>query len=137
MSCNSAIYTVNSTNMAVTTANQQFVTIPFGNVVRRFGQNLTLEGGAIQARGNGYYKCDASLTVLPTAAGSITARLFLNGEPIPGAVATGSVTTAGNPVNLTLPPIFRICGCDCSGTLTCGVNESCTIPNFACAVEKK
>lgn len=133
----SAIYTVNDTNTAVATENQQFVTVPFGTVIRRFGPNLQLNGDGIQANGCGYYTFNVSLTLLPTEVGEISAQLYLNGEPIQGAIATGYAATAGNPVNLTLNPMIRLFSCKGTGTVTCGVNASCTVPNFATEGEKK
>ena len=136
MSCNSAIYTVNNTNQAVTTSDDAFVQVPFGSVVRRFGKALQLDGGSIVAFGSGYFDCEASLSVSPTAIGTISAQLYQDGNPVPGAIATGYASTAGNPVTLPISALVRNCGCDCNSTLSVRVNASCTVNNLAVVVEK-
>lgn len=108
MSCNSAIYTA-STSPEDLQANAQ---IPFGSIVRRFGKNIDLEGSDMILHGNGYYKCDCSVTLEPAAAGNVSAQLYLNGEPYPGAIVTG-YAAAGNPVPLSFSVIVRVYGCKC------------------------
>ena len=93
--------------------------IPLGSVQRRFGCNLRLSGNAIEVSGEGYYAADASVTVAPTAAGTVTVALYKNGAQIPGAVATGSVSTAGNPTTLCINTTIRqSCCCDSADNLT-------------------
>ena len=104
--------------------------------LRRFGKALQLDGGAIVACGSGYFDCEVSITVAPTVAGSISAQLYQDGLPVPGAIATGSVSTAGNPVTLPISALVRNCGCECNSTLSVRVNASCTLSNLACVVEK-
>ena len=106
-------------------ANQSIQTVAansivsLGSVLRRFGCNLRLSGNAIEAEGQGYYSVDACVTVLPTAAGTVTVALYENGVPISGAISTGSVSTAGNPVTLPINTTFRMgCGCDGADSLT-------------------
>lgn len=129
MSCNSAICTANTTPQALL-GNAQ---IPFGSIVRRYGQNINLDGFGITLCGRGYYKCDCSVTLEPTAIGNVSAQLYLNGEPYPGAVATGYSAAAGNPVNLSFPAIVRIYGCgEDSATLSVRLGEeAATVQNMA------
>lgn len=137
MSCNSAIYTVNNTNTVVTvTEANQTVQVPFGSVIRRFGRNLALDGGTIVCCNSGYFDCEVSMTVAPTAAGPITAQLFQDGVAIPGAFATATAAAAGNPVTLPITALVRNCGCDCNSVLSVRVNASCTVRNLACVAEK-
>lgn len=135
MSCSSAIYTANTTPQ-VLLGNAQ---IPFGSIVRRYGQNLNLEGFGITACGSGYYKCDCSVTLEPTAIGNVSAQLYVNGEPYPGAIQTGYAAAAGNPVPLSFPAIIRIPKCGCNDTLTLSVrlgDEGATVTNMAFSAEK-
>jgi hypothetical protein len=133
MSCNSAIYTANTTPQELL-GNAQ---IPFGAIVRRFGRFANLDGFGITLCAPGYYKCDCSATLTPAASGNLSVQLYVNGEPYPGAVATGYGTT-GNPVNLAFPAIVRLKGCaDSSATLAVRIGESgATVSNMAFSVEK-
>lgn len=135
MSCNSAIYTVNSTNQVVSTTAGTFVQVPFGSVVRRFGRSLGLDGGAIAACGSGYYDLECSLTLTPTAAGPITAQIRQDGTPTPGLTAT-TTGAADSPITLPLTGLARLCGCDCNSVFTLWVNAPCTVTNCACVMEK-
>lgn len=134
MSCNSAIYTANTTPQELL-GNAQ---IPFGAIVRRYGQNVNLDGFGITLCGKGYYKCDCSVTLEPTAIGNVSAQLYLNGEPYPGAIATGYSAAAGNPVNLSFPAIIRLYGC-CEDSAMLSVRlgeEGATIQNMAFSAVK-
>lgn len=136
MSCNSAIYTANSTNQQITTQDDQFVQVPFGSVIRRFGRALALDGGNIICFGSGYFDVDITMTVSPTAIGDITAQLYQDGVPVPGAFATAAVTAANTPVPLPISALVRNCGCNCNSTLSVKVNASCVVNNLPCVVEK-
>lgn len=132
MSCNSAIYTVNRTNTELG-ANSQ---IPFGGVVRRFGQGIRLEGGDIIFCQNGYYEINVSATLEPTAAGPVSAQLYLNGMPYLGAQATETAAAAGDAVNLSFPAIVRVmCGNASSMSLYLG-DEGATPVNVVVTAKK-
>lgn len=135
MSCNSAIHTVNNTNQVVTTTAGNFVNVPLGSVVRRFGRNLGLDGNSIVCCGMGYYDCEASISLTPTAAGPITAQLFQDGVAVPGALATAT-GTAATTIALPITALVRNCGCDCNSTLSVRVNAPCTVNNLSLVVEK-
>ena len=135
MSCNSAIYTVNNTNQVVTTVAGTFVTIPLGSVIRRFGRNLGLDGGAVVACGSVYFDCEASISLTPTAAGPITVQLFQDGIAVPGALATATGVAAST-IALPITALVRNCGCNCNSTLSIRVNAPCTVNNLALVVEK-
>lgn len=93
--------------------------ISLGSVQRRYGCNLRLSGNAIEVSGEGYYTVDADISVVPTAAGLVTVALYNNGVQIPGAVAYGAVSTAGNPVTLCINCTIRQgCCCDSADNLT-------------------
>ena len=71
MSCNSALYAVNTTAGTPIAAGG---TIPLTQVVRRFGCGAVLNGDAVTVKGRGYYDIDATVSVsythltLPTIA---------------------------------------------------------------------
>ena len=64
MSCKSAIYTANNTPATLAVGN----TIPLGTIIRRFGQNINLNGDGITLTGQGYYDVNVSVTAEATAA---------------------------------------------------------------------
>lgn len=107
----SAIYTANTSVQSVAVDG----IINPGTIVRRYGPNVNLSGNAIQINGAGYYDIDASITVAPTAIGSVTVTVYENGVPIQGASATASTSTANNPVNISITSLVReFCNC-CEG----------------------
>lgn len=112
--------------------------IPLGSVQRRFGCNLKLSGNAIECAGEGYYTVDSNVTVAPTAAGNVTVGLSVNGTILPGAIATGSVSTAGNPLTLPITATIRQgCNCDSADNLTLVLLEGAgNVQNVSMRVEK-
>ena len=83
----SAIYTANTTPTALAAGN----IIPVGTTVRRFGKCINQDGNTITLSGPGYYLVNASATVAPTAAGTVS----ITGQKDSVAVigATASATT--------------------------------------------
>ena len=130
----SLIQTVNQSSQAVA-ANS---IIDLGSVIRRFGCNLRLNGNAIEVDGAGYYTVDCNVTLAPTTAGNVTVTLCKNGVPLTGATATGSVSTAGNPVTLPIQTTIREgCACDGGTALTLVlVAGASTVSNVAVRAEK-
>ena len=133
MSCNSAIYTALTTPSVVAAGG----TIPIGTMIRRYGRFLGVEGNGIAIGDSGYYDVDVSITVLPTAAGAITATLQKDGVAVPGATATGTAAAAGNAVNLSISSLIRQFGC-CAGqsVITIVLSAAGTVNNMAVVVEK-
>ena len=129
----------------IQTANQSFQTVALnsiiglGSVQRRFGNNLRLSGNGIEVSGEGYYTVDVDVSVAPTAAGLVTVALYNNGVQIPGAIAYGSVTTAGNPTNLCINCTIRQgCCCDSADNLTCVLLAGAgTVQNISVRVVKE
>lgn len=133
----SIIQTVNQSLQAVTAGS----TIALGSVLRRFGCNCRLNGSSvieISDNGGGYYDVTATVTLAPTAAGNVTVALYQNGAPISGAVATGSVTTAGNSITLPLVTTVRNnCCCDSVSAITCVLTSGTSaVSNISMHVEK-
>lgn len=90
MSCKSAIYTAMQTPTAVDVGG----VIPLGSLIRRYGCDIQLNGNAVNLTGTGYYDVDASVTVAPTAAGTVTATLYKDGVAVPGATASAEIGRA-------------------------------------------
>lgn len=131
----SIIQTVNQSLQAVTAGS----TIALGSVLRRFGCNCRLNGNSvIELSGQGYYEVTAIVTLAPTASGNVSISLYQDGTPISGAVATGSVTTAGNSITLPLVTTVRnTCCCDSISAITCVLTSgTSTVSNISMRVEK-
>lgn len=131
----SLIYTV---NLATQNLADNGIINP-GTVMRRFGPNLGLSGNAIQIVGNGYYEINANFIIAPTATTPVTVTAYLDGVAIPGAIATGAVSTADNPITLPINAIFRLANkcCNNFSTLTFVVSDTTSnISNAAIIVEK-
>lgn len=112
--------------------------IGLGSTQRRYGCNLRLSGNGIEVDGDGYFKIDASVSVAPTEAGDVTVAVYNNGVQIPGAIAYGSVTTAGNNTNLSICSTIRKgCCCDSADNLTLVLLAGAgTVNNVSMRVEK-
>ena len=85
-----------------------------GSIVRRYGQCFNLAGEAVTCMGTGYFAFDATVTVSPTAIGNVTVQAYDNGNPIPGAIASGYAATAETPVTLPIIATLRK-ACACAG----------------------
>lgn len=130
----SLIQTANQSAQAVQAAS----IISLGSVQRRFGCNCRLSGNAIELSGEGYYEIDAAVALAPNAVGNVTVALYNNGVQIPGAIAYGSVSTAGNSVTLPLVTTVRQgCCCDSADNITCVlVDGASTVRNISLRVVK-
>jgi hypothetical protein len=100
---------------------------------------LRLSGNGIEANGEGYYTVDADVSVAPATAGPVTVALYNNGVQVPGAIAYGSVTTAGNPTCLCINTTVRQgCCCDSTDNLTLVLIEGAgTVRNVSMRVTKE
>ena len=129
----SAIYTANTTTQAVAIGG----TIALGSIIRRFGCSVNLNGNGINLKDSGYYDVDVSVTAAPAAIGTVTVTLFRNGVAVPGATASAAVSTANNPVNLSIAASVRenCCGDDSTLTLVLTGTAS-SVTNVGMVVEK-
>lgn len=107
MSCRSAIFLENSGTNAVTEGNA----IPTGNVVRRFGKNVSQSGSGVVACGDGYFEVIGNFTVVPTAVGVVGVTIVKDGVAL-GSASQTYAGTAGEPVNLTVVGLIRNACCD-------------------------
>ena len=106
----SLIQLYNESTQAVTENN----VINLGSVLRRYGCNLRLSGGAVEIDGPGYYEANVIATIEPTAVGNVTVALFDNNVQIPGAIASAYASLAESPVVLPIVTTIRK-GCNCDG----------------------
>lgn len=134
MSCKSAIYTANTSVQTLAVGSE----IDLGNIIRRFGSNVNLNGDAININGSGYYDVSASFTITGTNAGTVNIVLLKDGVAIPGAVAS-VVVAVGDVVTIPIKALVREFGCcyDNNSNLTfvlTGTAESIT--NASVVVER-
>lgn len=101
------IYVVNNSTQDIVDGG----IINLGSIIRRFGTSITLSGNGVQINDTGYYTIDSSITLSSATAGDITVTMYNNGIAIPGAVATETVATADDVVNLSINAIIRETGC--------------------------
>lgn len=132
MSCKSALYTALQTPTAVAVDG----VIPLGSLIRRYGCDISLNGNAVNLSGAGYYDVDASVTVAPTAAGTVTATLVKDGVAIPGATASAAAA-AGAPTVLSFPALVRQACCTAGSALTLVLTgAAATVNNVALRVQR-
>lgn len=132
MSCKSALYAAMQTPTAVAVDG----VIPLGSLIRRYGCDVALNGNAVNITGAGYYDVDASVTVAPTAAGTVTATLYKDGVAVPGATASAA-GAAGAPVVLAFPSLVRQACCAAGSALTLVLTgAAATVNNVALRVQR-
>lgn len=112
--------------------------ISLGSVLRRFGCNIRLSGNGIEVIGEGYYTISGTVTVAPTAAGTVSVAVYNNGMQIPGAIASGTAAVAGDPVTLPLETTIRQgCCCDSADNITLVLLEGAgEVSNVSLRIEK-
>lgn len=128
---------IQTTNQSSQTVAENSI-ISLGSVLRRFGCNCRLSGNAIEVEGEGYYKVDATVTAVPTAAGNVTVALYEDGVQIPGATATESVTATDSPVTLPIVTTIRKgCCCDGASQITLVLEQGASeVTNVSLRVDK-
>ena len=132
MSCKSALYTALQTPTAVAVDG----VIPLGSIIRRYGCDANLNGNAVNITNAGYYDVDVSVTVAPTAAGTVTATLVKDGVAIPGATASAAAA-AGAPTVLSFPSLVRQVCCAAGSALTLVLTgAAATVNNVALRVQR-
>ena len=132
MCCKSALYAALQTPTAVAIDG----VIPLGSLIRRYGCDISLNGNAVNLSGAGYYDVDASITVAPTAAGTVTATLVKDGVAIPGATASAAAA-AGAPTVLSFPALVRQACCAAGSALTLVLSgAAATVNNVALRVQR-
>lgn len=132
MSCKSALYAALQTPTAVAVDG----VIPLGSIIRRYGCDANLNGNAVNITNAGYYDVDVSVTVAPTAAGTVTATLVKDGVAIPGATASAAAA-AGAPTVLSFPALVRQACCASGSAMTLVLSgAAATVTNVALRVQR-
>lgn len=108
------IYTANTSSQTVPIGG----TINLGSIKRRTGCALSMSGDTITMHKIGYYDVYVGITAIPTAAGTVTATLYQDGVPYPGATASATVAATDTAVSLAFPAAVRLCGECCTSNLT-------------------
>lgn len=128
-----AIYTTNTSAQALTAGS----IIPVGYTTRRFGKSIRQDGNTITLLGEGYYHVNASATLIPAAAGTVTVTGQKDGVAVVGATASATVAAVSTATNLNLDFIVRnICGCSSSILSFVLTGADATLSNLAVTVEK-
>ena len=132
MSCKSALYAAMQTPTAVAVDG----VIPLGSLIRRYGCDVALNGDAVNITGAGYYDVDASVTVSPAAAGTVTITLYKDGVAVPGATASETAAANGT-VDLSIPALVRQVCCAAGSALTLVLTgAAATVNNVALRVQR-
>ena len=132
MSCKSALYAAMQTPTAVAVDG----VIPLGSLIRRYGCDVSLNGNAVNITGAGYYDVDASVTVSPAAAGTVTITLYKDGVAVPGATASETAAANGT-VDLSIPALVRQVCCAAGSALTLVLTgAAATVNNVALRVQR-
>lgn len=137
MSCKSALYAAMQTPSAVAVGG----VIPLGSLIRRYGCDVSLNGNAVNITGGnqsaGYYDVDASLTVAPTAVGTVTVTLFKDGVAVPGATASATAAAADDALNLNITALVRQVCCAAGSALTLVLTgAAASVDNVALRVQR-
>lgn len=132
MSCKSALYAAMQTPTAVAVDG----VIPLGSLIRRYGCDVALNGNAVNITGAGYYDVDASVTVSPAAAGTVTITLYKDGVAVPGATASETAAANGT-VDISIPALVRQVCCAAGSALTLVLTGvAATVNNVALRVQR-
>ena len=128
----SALYAVNTRSQTVANGG----TINFGDIVRKFGCNISLLNGAVITQGRGYYDIDTNIVFTATDAGTAVLTLYKDGVAIPGAVAQ-LTTAAASTYSVSIPAMVREFA-DCKEAVITAVltGVAGTVLNAAIKVEK-
>lgn len=137
MSCKSALYAAMQTPSAVAVGG----VIPLGSLIRRYGCDVSLNGNAVNITGGtqsaGYYDVDASLTVAPAAAGTVTVTLFKDGVAVPGATASATAAAADDALDLNITALVRQVCCAAGSALTLVLTgAAASVENVALRVQR-
>lgn len=133
------IQVYNNVNTAVTAGG----TIPFSGSINRRGCTTLFDSpNTIQLEERGTYYIMANFTYLPTEAGTVTIYMVVNGVTSTINIGSSSTSTAGSPVNITIPSLIRVnssnnCPCvDNETTIHYIANVAGTISNSNVVVTK-
>lgn len=120
------IYTANSTAQTVPVGG----TVNLGSITRRVGCALSASGNNITLHRSGYYDVSVGITATPTAVGTVTATLYQDGVPYPGATVSATAAATDTSVALPIPAVpVRLCGECCTSNLNIVMSGVETVVN--------
>lgn len=128
----SAISTVNTATQTVTATATPLSLL--GSVCYNSGCSLCANANGISIKSSGLYTASGSVTITPTAAGTVTVSLALNGVTLPCSVRQQTVVAA-SPITInTSAPAFGAGACACnSSTLTLVVSGAAGTVDYVTA----
>lgn len=127
----SVLYTALTTSTPITAGS----IVPLGNVIRRCGGELNLNGNVIDTCGCGYYKITAVATIAAASTDPITISLEQNGVPVTGASSTITVAGTSDETVLTVIGVVRNKCTKFSNLSFVLTGADATIDNMAVIVE--
>lgn len=127
----------------ITTAVSAGGTIPFSGSINRRGCTTLFDSpSTIKLEEIGSYYILANFTYIPTDAGTVTISMVINGVTSTINVSSSYASTAGSPINISIPAIIRVnssnnCPCvDNETTIRFIVNVAGNISNSNVVVTK-
>ena len=132
--CNNSLIYLASPNPNAVLANG---TLPLNTIVRRRGCSVQKSGDSVILGASGYYHVSVTETFTAPAAGTVALQGRIDNNPVTGATASTTITTANTEVrSLSYEFVVRV-NC-CNGPVTLSfVNTGVAIntSNIAVAVE--
>lgn len=134
MSCKSNINIVTTSSSAVVAGG----TLPLSTIVRRYGCALNQSGNSVLLNESGYYLVNVTATFTAPVAGVVTLVLNQNGNDVPGATGSSTITTATTEVRtISFSAIVRVvCGTAPSTLSIVDTGIDATFSNIAINVVK-
>lgn len=132
MSCKSLLYTALPSTATVAAGG----VVPLGNVVRRYGCAIRMDGDSITLLEPGYYAISVTATVQPTATTAFNLVVLENGIPLQGAITTVAPTDAGNSTPMMIPRTVSRVYCNGTKNISVQLSAAGTVTHFAVVVEK-
>jgi len=109
--------------------------LPLTTIVRRRGSAIQQSNNSIILGQAGYYHVSATVTFTAPAAGEVTIELLKSGEPVQGATASTTITTATTEVrSISFDAIVRVPCCAAPSVLTI-VNSGVAITTSNIAID--
>ena len=133
MNCKSLLYVANTVAQTVAINGA----IALGNIIRRLGCRINQSGTSIVLCGCDYYKVNVSVTLAPTAAGTVTVSLLQDGNVVSGAAGSATTTAAAQSVAISFPAIVRTRGRNSSVLSLVLTGAASNVTNVAVTVEEE
>lgn len=134
MSCNSAIYTVNTSQTVLESGEL----VPLGATVRRFGKQLGRDGQAVVMSERGYYSVTGFVTAQATCANIVGIQLLVDGAPVLGGLSKADSMHDKTSFLVTIPISYlhRVVSVDSSQSLSLEILGDCEVFEVSLLVTK-